>query len=194
MHEGPARWSCCSGPCRCWSSPTSAHIEPERAAELEAWIETGGVLLRFAGPKLAQPTERRAGACPAARRRPGARRGVVLVRAAGAGALSAGQPVRRAAGPQEAEVSRQVLAEPGPDLPRHLGAPRRRHAAGHRREPRQGLARSWSTPPPTPPGRTCRSPACSCRCWSASGAGPRRRRPQRDAAGARPRARCASAV
>ena len=31
----------------------TGHIEPEERAKLEAWIESGGVLLRFAGPKLA---------------------------------------------------------------------------------------------------------------------------------------------
>ncbi len=33
--------------------PDSAQVSPDARAELEAWIEAGGVLLRFAGPRLA---------------------------------------------------------------------------------------------------------------------------------------------
>ena len=42
--------------------------------------------------------------------------------------------------PNDVTVTRQVLAEPDADADRaHLGDARRRHAAGHRAAPRQGL-------------------------------------------------------
>ena len=93
----------------------TGHIEPEERAKLEAWIESGGVLLRFAGPKLAATGDD----LVPARLRAGDR---VL-----GGALSWSEPLALAPFPpdspfaglpvsDEAKVSRQVLAEPGPDL------------------------------------------------------------------------------
>ncbi|HEX6011346.1 MAG TPA: DUF4159 domain-containing protein, partial [Geminicoccaceae bacterium] len=93
----------------------AGRVEPEERARIEAWLEEGGVLLRFAGPKLAAsgddfvPVPLRAGD-----------------RALG-GALSWSEPLALAPLPpespfgglevnDEARVSRQVLAQPGPDL------------------------------------------------------------------------------
>ena len=49
-----------------------------------------------------------------------------------------------------------------------LGAADRRHAAGDRRKSAATAGSCWSTPPPMPTGRTCRSPACSWRCCGGS--------------------------
>ncbi len=88
--------------------------EPERA-EAEAWVEDGGVLLRFAGPHLAQNAD----SLLPVRLRAGDR---VL-----GGIMSWSEPVALApfpedgplaglAVPDDVRVERQVLAEPDPDL------------------------------------------------------------------------------
>src|SRR5919107_1442317 len=82
--------------------PDAGRIDPAERARLDAWMEEGGVLLRFAGPLRAG--DRMLG-----------------------GALSWQEPLRLApfdpdgpfAGllpPEEVRVSRQVLAEPSPAL------------------------------------------------------------------------------
>lgn len=95
----------------------AGRLDPEERGRLERWIEEGGVLLRFAGPRLAGsgdelvPVRLRAGD-----------------RMLG-GALSWSEPLPLAPFPadspfaglavsDEIRVSRQVLAEPGPDLSR----------------------------------------------------------------------------
>ena len=114
IHEGPVT-ELLEQPLSLLVMADTGHIEPAERAALEAWIESGGVLLRFAGPKLAAagdtlvPTRLRAGD-----------------RMLG-GALSWSEPLALAPFPAsspfaglpvstEALVSRQVLAEPGPDL------------------------------------------------------------------------------
>ncbi len=90
-------------------------LDPEEHGKLEQWIEQGGVLLRFAGPKLAASNDD----LVPARLRAGDR---ML-----GGALSWSEPLPLAPFPpdspfaglpinEEVRVSRQVLAEPGPDL------------------------------------------------------------------------------
>ncbi|MFO1073893.1 MAG: DUF4159 domain-containing protein [Geminicoccaceae bacterium] len=93
----------------------SGRLDPDADAAVRRWIDQGGVLLRFAGPKLAAsgdplvPVHLRAGD-----------------RVLG-GALSWSEPLPLApfpadspfaglAVPAEVRVSRQVLAEPGPEL------------------------------------------------------------------------------
>lgn len=95
---------------------------PDReAAELEAWIERGGVLLRFAGPRLAQNAD----ALLPVRLRGGDR--------SLGGALSWSEPARLAPFPAESPfaglaipddlvIRRQVLAEPEVDLGRKTWA------------------------------------------------------------------------
>ena len=89
-------------------------VGPERAA-LEDWLERGGVLLRFAGPRLAESVD---DLTPVRLRSGGRTLG---------GALSWAQPARLAAfrehspffgleAPDEVVVRRQVLAEPALDL------------------------------------------------------------------------------
>ena len=106
------------------------------------FVDNGGVLLRFAGSRLAAGDD---DLTPTALRRGGRLLG---------GALSwetpkhiapfeAGSPFFGLAAPEEVTVSRQVLAEPEPGTCREdLGAPRRRHAARHRRAARQGPDRA----------------------------------------------------
>jgi hypothetical protein len=90
-------------------------LDAEERGKLESWVAEGGVLLRFAGPKLAASTDD----LVPARLRAGDR---VL-----GGALSWSEPLPLAPFPanspfaglpvtEEVRVSRQVLAEPGPDL------------------------------------------------------------------------------
>ena len=106
------------------------------------WIEKGGVLLRFAGPHLAEhgdkllPVRLR-------RRRPHDRRRAVLGAAGQARAVRAGEPVRRAggAGRRDGDAPGAGRARPRPGQ-QDLGAAGRRHAAGDRREARQGLDRA----------------------------------------------------
>ena len=105
--------SCCSA---ALAAGHGGH-RPSRArtgARLDAWMEAGGVLLRFAGPRLAAAADD----LVPARLRP----------ATGAGRrLSWSEPLALAPFPPDspfaglavsgdARVSRQVLAEPGPDL------------------------------------------------------------------------------
>jgi hypothetical protein len=93
----------------------AGHIEADQKAKLEAWLAAGGVLLRFAGPRLAAGGDD----LVPARLRAGDR---IL-----GGALSWSEPLALAPFPpdslfaglavsDEVRVSRQVLAEPGPDL------------------------------------------------------------------------------
>ena len=90
-------------------------LDAEERTKLDTWLEAGGVLLRFAGPKLASATDD----LVPARLRAGDR---IL-----GGALSWSEPLPLAPFPaaspfaglainEEVRVSRQVLAEPGPDL------------------------------------------------------------------------------
>ncbi len=95
--------------------PDLGALPPPTIEALGAWIEAGGVTVRFAGPRLAQGTDT---LVPVALRRGG--------RAFG-GAMSWSQPATLApfaaatpfAGltvPDDVTVTRQVLAQPSPDL------------------------------------------------------------------------------
>ncbi len=98
-----------------------ARLPPDDAAALAAWVEKGGLLLRFAGPRLAAAVDPAAPDDPLlpVRLRPGNR--------AVGGAMSWGAPRTLApfakgslfdglAVPDEVTVTAQVLADPGPDL------------------------------------------------------------------------------
>lgn len=95
--------------------PDSGPLPENEARALDGWTKAGGVLVRFAGPRLAQGND---DMVPVPLRRGG--------RALG-GALSWAQPARLApfpeaspfaglAVPDDVTVDRQVLAQPGPDL------------------------------------------------------------------------------
>ncbi len=100
----------------------SAQIGPDARKQLASWIDAGGVLLRFAGPRLANADD---DLVPVKLRRGD--------RALG-GALSWARPLPLAsfddAGPlagltvpkNDVVVQRQVLAQPGPDLGGHTWA------------------------------------------------------------------------
>ncbi|WP_375594567.1 DUF4159 domain-containing protein [Algihabitans albus] len=96
--------------------PDLGPLPPEQATALERWVEAGGLLLRFAGPRLAESDD---GLLPVELRRGGRIMG---------GALTWSDPAELApfahdspfAGlllPEDVAVSRQVLAEPALDLP-----------------------------------------------------------------------------
>ncbi|MGR3761017.1 DUF4159 domain-containing protein [Roseobacteraceae bacterium NS-SX3] len=98
-----------------------ARLPPDQEKAVIEWVEQGGVLLRFAGPRLAASESARSGDEPLM---------PVRLRAGGrsiGGAMSWGEPKTLApfagntpfAGleiPDEVTVSSQVVAEPGPDL------------------------------------------------------------------------------
>ncbi|QIE55983.1 DUF4159 domain-containing protein [Pikeienuella piscinae] len=100
--------------------------EPERAA-LEAWVQAGGLLVRFAGPRLARGADLAAGAALGEGDDPLL---PVRLRAGGrsvGGAMAWGAPQRireftrespffGLKAPREVTVSRQILARLGPDL------------------------------------------------------------------------------
>ena len=109
---------------------------------LAEFVESGGVLLRFAGTRLAAGDD---DLIPvgAAARRPHARRRAVVGDAQAHRRLRQGEPVLR---PRRARRGDRVApgagrAGAGPRR-QDLGAARRRHAAGHRRAARQGADRA----------------------------------------------------
>ena len=66
----------------------------EAAKQVEEFVKRGGVLVRFAGPRLEKAGDELL-PVPVARGRPFARRRAVVVEPAAAGSLRRGQPVRR---------------------------------------------------------------------------------------------------
>ena len=144
------------------------NVTGEAREKLTKWIEDGGVLVRFAGPRLAASED---DLVPVRLRRGGRTLG---------GSLSWDQPQQLAgfsregpfsgmAVPTDVTVTRQVLAEPDAELVRsHLGE---RSRTAPRSSPPRAAARAWlccSMSPPTRAGRTCRSPAPSSTCSSVS--------------------------
>ncbi|MEK0082758.1 DUF4159 domain-containing protein [Benzoatithermus flavus] len=95
----------------------SGRLDPQEREKLEGWIAGGGVLLRFAGPKLAAsgddlvPVPLRAGD----RMLGGA---LSWSEPLGLAPFPAASPFAGLPVPAEVRVSRQVLAEPGPELAR----------------------------------------------------------------------------
>jgi len=101
-------------------------VTPEEQAALRHWLEKGGLLLRFAGPRSAEAAED-AAADPLLPER------LLTEDRRLGGALSWSQPAKLAAFPanspfaslpvpDEVTVSRQVLAEPSAQLPDHIWA------------------------------------------------------------------------
>ncbi len=98
-----------------------ASLPAEETARVLAWVEGGGTLLRFAGPRLAGASREISGRDPLL---------PVILRAGGrqlGGAMTWASPKRLRAfaddspfagliPPDEVEISAQVLAQPGPDL------------------------------------------------------------------------------
>ena len=107
-----------------------APVAPGDAAELRAWVEHGGMLLRFAGPRSAEPVDEFGQHAEADPLMP--ERLLAEDRQLG-GALSWSQPAKLApfptlspfaglAVPDEVQVTRQVLAEPSAQLADHSWA------------------------------------------------------------------------
>lgn len=86
-------------------------LQPETHARLARWIEGGGVLIRFAGPRLANATD---DLVPVTLRRGGRVLGGSLSweQPQSLGGFSAEGPFRDVAVPNDVSVERQVLAEP----------------------------------------------------------------------------------
>lgn len=84
-------------------------------ARLNSWMEAGGVLLRFAGPRLAQNTDQ---LVPVPLRAGGRALGGALSwdNPAGLAPFTGDSPFHDLAVPADVTVKRQVLAEPGVDL------------------------------------------------------------------------------
>ena len=141
---------------------------------LAHWIEDGGVLVRFAGPRLAASDD---DLVPVKLRRGGRILG---------GSLSWDKPQPLAGVFARGPVQRHAGAErrdrhpPGARRTRrgaerkHLGDACRRHAARHRRAPRQGLDRAVPCHRRYRDGRICRCRARSSKCSSASSRSPAR--------------------
>ncbi len=140
---------------------------------LAQWVEDGGVLVRFAGPRLAAADRRRSRSGQTAARRPHPRRQPELGPAAAARGVLARRPVQRHAGAERRDRDPAGAGGARRDAQRqHLGDARRRHAAGDRRAARQGFDRTCSTSPAIRAGRTCRYRARSSKCSSASSISP----------------------
>ncbi|MGL4309845.1 MAG: DUF4159 domain-containing protein [Paracoccaceae bacterium] len=98
-----------------------ARVTPEEQAQLLEWIEAGGLLVRFAGPRLAASTTGRTEDDPLlpVRLREGGRTvggAMSWGEARTLAPFAEGSPFRGLVIPDEVTVSAQVLAEPGPDL------------------------------------------------------------------------------
>ena len=87
----------------------------DETARLEEWIAAGGVLVRFAGPRLAEGSD---SLLPVALRRGGRTFGGVMTwqRAAKLAPFAGDSPFAGLAIPDDIQVRQQVLAEPSPDL------------------------------------------------------------------------------
>lgn len=91
--------------------PDASRIAPTEAAALERWVEGGGLLVRFAGPRLANDSDE----FLPVRLRPGFRTlGSALAweEPLAVGAFPADSPFVGLNPPQDVQVRRQVLAEP----------------------------------------------------------------------------------
>ena len=109
---------------------------------LTSWVEQGGLLIRFAGPRTAeQPIGETDPLMPVKLLGGDRQLGGALSWAepAGVAQFTASSPFAGLPVPDEVKVNRQVLAEPsaGPGRP-YLGRARRRHAAGDAGDARGG--------------------------------------------------------
>ena len=100
----------------------SAQIGPDARSQLASWIEAGGVLLRFAGPRLANAEDE---LVPVTLRRGDRNLGGTLswARPLPLAGFDETGPLADIAVPEgDVVVQRQVLAQPGPELARHTWA------------------------------------------------------------------------
>jgi hypothetical protein len=91
--------------------PDAAGVAPTDTSALTRWIESGGVLVRFAGPRLADEAD----ALLPVRLRPGARTlggALAWETPLGVAAYADDSPFSGASTPRDVRVRRQILAEP----------------------------------------------------------------------------------
>jgi hypothetical protein len=91
--------------------PDASRVAPTDAAALERWVQAGGLLVRFAGPRLANDAD----AFVPVRLRPGSRTlGSALAweTPLGVGVFPQDSPFAGISAPTDVQVRRQVLAEP----------------------------------------------------------------------------------
>ena len=143
--------------------PDEYPISPAELTSLEDWVSRGGLLLRFAGPRMARDETDQL--TPVRLRRGGRALGGALLWSKPA-ELAPFPPESPFAGlpiPHEVTVSRQVLAEPALDLSDKIwarlsdGTPL--VTADRRGKGRLVLIHTT----PIPAGPRCRCPACSSR-------------------------------
>jgi len=92
--------------------------DPATTAALKSWVEKGGVLLRFAGPRLARETQADDPLLPVALRAGDRAMGGALswTRAGKLAAFDDASPFHGLAVPGDLEIHRQVIAEPSLDV------------------------------------------------------------------------------
>ena len=118
------------------------NVSGEAHDRLAAWIEDGGMLVRFAGPRLAASDD---DLVPVKLRRGGRILGGSLSweKPQQLAAFSRESPVQQHGGPDRRHRHAAGAGRAGSGSRRpHLGDARRRHAAGHRRQARQGHDRA----------------------------------------------------
>ena len=118
------------------------NVAGARASGSTKWIEDGGVLVRFAGPRLAGADD---DLVPVRLRRGGRTLGGALTwdKPQQLAAFSRESPFGGMPVPDDVTVNAAGAGGAGRRARRaHLGDARRRHAAGHRRAPRQGHDRA----------------------------------------------------
>lgn len=96
--------------------PDSTPLEPKDRDKLSAWASKGGMVLRFAGPRLAQNADDRLAPVPL--RRGGRTLGGAMLwsKPARLAPFNRESPFFDLTLPDDVTISRQVLAEPSPDL------------------------------------------------------------------------------
>ncbi|MTJ80994.1 MAG: DUF4159 domain-containing protein [Telmatospirillum sp.] len=101
--------------------PDDGALSDEDAQTLSAWVEGGGVLLRLAGPKLAQNPD---GLLPVRLRGGGRMLGGAMswTRPMALAPIEGNSPFSGLPVPSDLKVATQLLAEPGPDLDQHAWA------------------------------------------------------------------------
>ena len=139
---------------------------------LTKWVEQGGLLIRFAGPRTAeQPLGETDPLMPVKLLSGDRQLGGALSWAepAGVAQFSATSPFAGLAVPDEVKVNRQVLAEPSAELTAHTWATLADGTPLVTRRPAALAASCCSTSLPTLTGPICRCRACSWICcvgWS----------------------------
>ncbi len=141
-------------------------LVPGTEEKLETWLKAGGVLIRFAGPRLEQGGDE---LLPVALRRGGRSLGGSLSWSTPQplAPFEESSPFRGLSLPPDVTVNRQVLADPpSPPSPRSgRASPTARRSSPRRKRATAGSC--CSTSPRIRIGPTCRCRDCSSRCSAA---------------------------